>query len=66
MTFEQLKERDEALTRTVELLAAENRQTAAENKKRDKRLGQIMEGIARLVHVAEIHEHCITGLEGGG
>jgi hypothetical protein len=65
MTFEQLKERHEALTQTVELLAAENRQTAAENKERDKRLGQIMEGVARLVHVAEIHEHRITGLEGG-
>jgi hypothetical protein len=35
MTFEQLKERHEALAKTVELL------------------GQIMEGIARLVHVAE-------------
>ena len=58
MTFEQLKERHEALTQTVELLAAENRE-------RDRRLGQIMESIARLVHVAEIHEHRITGLEGG-
>jgi hypothetical protein len=65
MTFEQLKERHEALTQTVELLALENRQMAAENKQRDKRLGEIMEGIARLVHVAEIHEHRITGLEGG-
>jgi hypothetical protein len=66
MTFEQLKERHEALTQTVELLAIENRQMAAENKERDRRLGQIMEGIARLVHVAEIHEYPITGLEGAG
>jgi len=70
MTFEEglerLKERHEALTQTVELLAAENRQIAAENKERDKRLGQIMEGIARLLHVAEIHEHRLTRLEGGG
>jgi FtsZ-binding cell division protein ZapB len=72
MTFEQLQERHEALTQTVELvaadirqLAAENRQMAAENRERDKRLGQIMESIARLVHVAEIHEHRITGLESG-
>jgi len=69
MTFEErierLTERHEVLAQTVELLAAENRQMAAENKERDKRLGQIMEGLARLVHVAEIHEHRITGLEGG-
>ena len=29
---------------------------AAENRQRDKRLGEIMEGIASLLHVAEIHE----------
>jgi|HubBroStandDraft_1064217.scaffolds.fasta_scaffold18619_2 prefoldin subunit 5 len=75
MTFEEglerLKERHEALTQSVELIAAdirqltaENRQMAAENKERDNRLGQIMEGVARLLHVAEIHEHRITRLEG--
>jgi hypothetical protein len=64
MTFEQLKERHEALTQTVELLALENRQIAAENKERDKRLGQIMEGIGRLLSVAEIREHRITRPEG--
>jgi hypothetical protein len=64
--LERLKERHEALPQTVELPASENRQIAAENKERDKRLGHIMEGIARLVHVAEIHEHRPTRLEGGG
>jgi archaellum component FlaC len=71
-SLERLKERLQALTQTVELVAAdirqlvaENRQTAAENKERDKRLGQIMEGIARLLHVAEIQEHRISRLEGG-
>jgi regulator of replication initiation timing len=54
--LERLTERHEALTQSVELMAAENRQTAAENKQRDKRLGEIMEGIARLLHVAQIHE----------
>ncbi len=53
MTFEEglerLKERHEALTQSVELMVAENRE-------RDKRLGEIMEGIARLLHVAEIQE----------
>jgi hypothetical protein len=35
--LEKLTERHEALTQTVELLAADNRETAAENKKRDQR-----------------------------
>jgi hypothetical protein len=48
--LERPTERHEALTQTVELMATENRQ-------RDRRLGEIMEGIASLLHVAEIHEH---------
>jgi hypothetical protein len=47
--LDRLTERHEALTQSVELMAAENKQ-------RDKRLGEIMEGIAHLLHVAEIHE----------
>jgi hypothetical protein len=62
--LEKLTERHEALTQTVELLAADNRQTAAENQKRDRRLSEIMESIARLLHVAEIHEQRIERLEG--
>ena len=54
--LERLTERHEALTQTVELLAEENKQISAENKQRDKRLGEIMEGIASLLHIAEIHE----------
>jgi regulator of replication initiation timing len=65
--LERLAERHEALTQSVELMVAENRQAAekmvaenkqmaAENKQRDRRLGEIMEGIASLLHVAEIHE----------
>ena len=57
--------RHEALTQTVELMAADNRQMAEENKQRDRRMGEIMEGIARLLHVAEIHEHRLTDLEDG-
>jgi len=63
--LERLTERHESLTQTVELMAAENRQVAEENKQRDRRLGEIMEGLARLVHVAEIHEQRIERLEGG-
>jgi hypothetical protein len=55
--LERLTERHEALTQTVELMAAENQQ-------RDRRMGEIMEGIASLVHVAEIHEQRIERLEG--
>jgi len=56
--LERLTERHEALTQTVELMAAENQQ-------RDRRLTEIMEGLARLLHIAEIPEHRITDLEGG-
>jgi hypothetical protein len=61
---QKLTERHEALTQTVELLAADNRQTAAENQQRDRRMGEIMEGIVRLLHVAEIREQRIERLEG--
>jgi hypothetical protein len=62
MTFEERLERltgrHEALAQTVELIAADIRQMATENRQRaaenDKIIGQIMEGIAQLVHVAEI------------
>jgi hypothetical protein len=47
------------------VLAIENRQMAAESRERDKRLGEIMEGVARLLHIAGIREHRITHLEGG-
>jgi hypothetical protein len=61
--WEQLKQRQDVLAQTVELLAAENRQIAAENRERDRRIGEIMESLARLVHVAEIHEPRIERLE---
>jgi len=56
--LERLAERHEALTQTVELMAAENRE-------RDRRLAEIMEGVARLLHVAEIHERRSERLEEG-
>ena len=63
--LDRLTARHEALTQSVELLLTDNRQMAEENKQRDRRLGQIMEGIAQLLHVAEIHEQRLDGLEGG-
>jgi hypothetical protein len=66
MTFEErlerLTQRHEALTQTVELMAAENRDRDAQL---NKIISQIMESIAGLVHVAEIHEHRIERLEEG-
>ena len=58
--LERLTERHEALTQTVELMAAENRDRDKRLEERDKRLEglltQMAEGITRLLHVAEIHE----------
>ena len=51
--LERLTERHEALTQTVELMAAENRDR---DKRLDGILTQMAEGITRLLHVAEIHE----------
>ncbi|HME05583.1 MAG TPA: hypothetical protein VKG25_00980 [Bryobacteraceae bacterium] len=51
--LERLTERHEALTQTVELMAAENQQR---DRRNDQRFSEIMEGIARLLHVAEIHK----------
>ena len=66
--LDRLIERHEALTQTVELMAAENRERdqrlATENQERDRRMDEIMEAIARLLHIAEIHEHRIDRPEG--
>ena len=62
--LERLTERHEALTQSVEMMASDNQQMAQENKQRDRRMGEIMEGIARLLHIAEMHEHRLDDLEG--
>lgn len=49
---ERLKERHEALTQSLELMAAENRER---DERHDRQMSQVMEGIARLLHIAEIH-----------
>lgn len=56
--LEKLTGKHEALTQSEELMASENRE-------RDRRMGEVMEAIARLLHIAEIHEHRIDRLEGG-
>ena len=62
--LEKLVERHEALTQTVELLAAQT-------VKHDQQIGELATGIAKLLHVIELHEHRLDshddrldGLEG--
>jgi hypothetical protein len=56
-----IDERLDAITQSLELVAA----MQLDNEKRfDKRFGEITEGLARLLHIAEIHEHRIAKLEG--
>ena len=59
--IEKLAERHEALIHVLKLRAAENLSHGmpAENRDRDRRMGEVMEGIAKLLHVAEIHEQRI-------
>jgi hypothetical protein len=54
--LEKLVERHAALTLTVELMVAENR-------KRDRRGTDILEAVARLAHIAEIHVRRFERLE---
>ena len=66
--LERLTGRHEALTQTVELMAAENRERDRMWDEKmgqwDKQMSQVMESIARRLHIAEIPEHRIERLEG--
>jgi hypothetical protein len=65
--LEKLTERHEALTQTVEIIAAmkkENERLAAERGAQfDRRMGQVLEGITQLGHIAESHDHRLDNLE---
>jgi chromosome segregation ATPase len=54
--FQQLLDRHEALTQTVELLAERQKET-------DRRLAQVLEAITRLTNIAEAHERGLDNLE---
>jgi hypothetical protein len=56
--LDRLVERHEALSQSVELLTKDVRDLG-------KYVGEIAEGTARLLHIAQIHEQPITRLEGG-
>jgi hypothetical protein len=63
--LEKLTERHEALTQTVELMARENDRITREIDGMKGYISEIAEATARLLHIAQIHEHRITRLEGG-
>ena len=59
--LEKLTERHEALTQTVEIMAAMQK----ENDRRfAERMGQVLEAITQLGHIAESHDHRLDNLEG--
>ena len=63
--LERLTERHEALTQTVELMAAENRAGFERLGKVENILGQLARSLDTLARVVELHEHRIDTLEGG-
>ena len=74
-SLEKLKERHEALTQTVEIIAAMQKdserraaESAVEFNRRsaefDRRMGQVLEAITQLGHIAESHDHRLDNLEG--
>ena len=52
--FEKLRERHEAITQTIELMAIESRERDA---RWEKRFGFIGESLERLANVAQLHQH---------
>jgi len=63
--LDRLTERHEALTQTVELMAAENRAGFARLEKVENLVGQMARSIDTLARIVELHEHRIDALEGG-
>jgi len=59
-----IDERLEALTHTVELLAAMHRDSEKRMERLEGLVTEIAEGTARLLHVVEVHEQRISDLEG--
>ena len=62
--LEKLAQRHEALTQTVELMAREMQDMKSSIEGMKGYISDIAEGTARLLHIAQIHEHRITRLEG--
>ena len=62
--LERLKQRQEALLKMVKSLAGERLEPNSTQNLRTL-TQDIAEGTTRLLHIAQIHENSITGLEGG-
>jgi len=58
-----IDERLEALTHTVELLAAMHKDSEKRMQRLEGFVTEIAEGTARLLHVVEVHEQRISDLE---
>ena len=63
--LDRLTERHEALTQTVELIAAMHRDNEKQFAEIGKRFAEVGESIRALERIAEIHEHRLSHLEGG-
>lgn len=61
--LEKLVERHEALSQTVEIIAAMQRENEARFAKNEERLGQVMEAINGLTRIVASPEHRIEDLE---
>jgi len=59
-SLEKLKERHEALTQTVEIIAAMQKET---DRRFGERMGQVLEAITQLGHIAESHDRRLDNLE---
>lgn len=61
--LEKLTERHEALTQTVEIISAMQKENERRFAETDRRLIQVLETIVRLGHIAESHDHRLDRLE---
>ncbi|HET9742694.1 MAG TPA: hypothetical protein VFQ00_08095 [Terriglobales bacterium] len=61
--IEKLTERHEALSQSVEILSRDIEAMRQVNKGMQSFIQDIAESTARLLHIAQIHEHRITKLE---
>jgi hypothetical protein len=60
--LEKLTERHEALTQTVEIISAMQKENERRFAETDRRLGQVLEAIVQLGHIAESHDHRLDPL----
>jgi hypothetical protein len=62
--LEKLAERQQALLEMVKRMARERQQRKPGRDPMKVRIDEVLEATARLLHIAQIHEHRITRLEG--